>query len=162
MAEAGLPFLAHKGGEMTVPVVNALYQDPRYLRRPLELGVKVIAAHAASSSSFWDKDYFDVLLDMMAEFPNLYGDTSALNTPVRSAAIERVLDCDLRHRFVHGSDFPVPVGTWYIRLRGLIDSESRTRAARIDNLIERDLVLKQAAGFDDEHFTRLWSVLRPV
>ena len=49
MAAAGLPMLAHTGGEMTVPVANKLYQDPRYLRRPLEIGVKVIAAHAASA-----------------------------------------------------------------------------------------------------------------
>mgnify|MGYP001068843481 CR=1 FL=1 len=48
MAAAGLPLLAHTGGEMTVPVANPRYQDPEFLRRPLEIGVKVIAAHAAS------------------------------------------------------------------------------------------------------------------
>ncbi len=52
MAEAGLPLLAHTGGEVTVPVVSKAYEDPRVLRRPLEIGVKVIAAHAASGSSF--------------------------------------------------------------------------------------------------------------
>jgi hypothetical protein len=34
MAAAGLPFLCHTGGEMTVPVINRAYQDPRILRRP--------------------------------------------------------------------------------------------------------------------------------
>lgn len=162
MAEAGLPLLAHTGGEMTVPVANVLYQDPACLRRPLEIGVKVIAAHAASSSSLWDRDYFDDLLAMMAEFPNLHADTSALNTPVRSAALRRILDCGLQERFVHGSDFPVPVGTWYAWARGLIDGEARARAAGISNLIERDVALKMATGFDEAHFTRLWQVLRPV
>lgn len=162
MAAAGLPLLAHTGGEMTVPVANKLYQDPRFLRRPLEIGVKVIAAHAASRSSFWDQDYFDDLVKMMGEFPNLYADTSALNTPVRSAALARILDCNLQERFLHGSDFPVPVGAWYVRLRGLIDRDSRSRAARTSNLIERDFMLKQAMGFDERHFTRLSQVLRRV
>lgn len=162
MAAAGLPMLAHTGGEMTVPVANALYQDPKYLRRPLEIGVKIIAAHAASRSSLWDQDYFDDLLKMMEKFPNLYADTSALNTPVRSAALARILDCDLLERFVHGSDFPVPVGAWYVWLRGLIERNDRIRAAKISNLIERDFMLKQAMGFDDAHFTRLSQVLRQV
>lgn len=162
MAAAGLPMLAHTGGEMTVPVANKLYQDPAYLRRPLEIGVKVIAAHAASSSSTLDRDYFDDLVAMMREFPNLYADSSALNTPVRSTALRKILDCDLGERFVHGSDYPVPVGTWYAWARGLIDGESRARAARISNLIERDFMLKQAIGFDETHFTGLGKILRPV
>ncbi len=162
MGEAGLPLLAHTGGEMTVPVANKAWQDPRVLRRPLEIGVKVIAAHCASRSSFWDTDYFDVMVEMMAEFPHFYADTSALNTPIRSAALQHALDCQLQERFIHGSDFPVPVGTWYARLRGLIDSESRASAAKVSNLIERDYQLKKAIGFDDGHFTRLSKILRKV
>jgi hypothetical protein len=42
----------------------------------------------------------------------------------------------------------------------LIDGGSRVRAAGISNLIERDVVLKEAMGFDEAHFTRLWQVLR--
>ncbi len=56
----------------------------------------------------------------------------------------------------------VPVGTWYSWLQGLIDRESRHRAGKISNLIERDFVLKQAMGFDEKHFTRLLQVLRRV
>lgn len=162
MAAAGLPMLAHTGGEMTVPVANKLYQNPRYLKRPLEIGVKIIAAHAASNSSLWDEDYFDDLVAMMRVFPNLYADSSALNTPVRSAAFSKILRCDLGERFIHGSDFPVPVGTWYARMRGLLDGPSRASAAKIPNLIERDASLKRAMGFDETHFTRVWEVLRKV
>lgn len=162
MAEAGLPMLAHTGGEMTVPVANKRYEDPRYFRRPLEIGVKIIAAHSASASSFWEQDFFEIMVGMMHEFPNLYADTSALNTPIRSAAMEKALDCDLQDRFVHGSDFPVPVGTWYIWLRGLISGKARAEAARVENLIERDYLLKKAVGFDEKHFTQLAGVLRKV
>jgi hypothetical protein len=98
----------------------------------------------------------------MREFPHLYGDTSALNTPFRSAAVKRVLDCDLRARFLHGSDFPVPIGTWYVRLRGLIDGDDRAAASKISNLIERDYFLKRAMSFDDQHFSKLGEVLRKI
>lgn len=162
MAEAGLPLLAHTGGEMTVPVANKLYQDPAYLRRPLEIGVKIIAAHAASNSGLFDPNHFKDLLEMMREFPHLYADTSALNTPLRSGVLHAILDCDLRDRFVHGSDFPVPVGVWYASMRGLIDRQARQQAAAIPNLIERDYFLKQAMGFSDSHFTKLWQILRPL
>jgi hypothetical protein len=162
MAEAKLPFLSHTGGEMTVPVMRRDFQDPRILRRPLELGVTVIAAHAASHSHFFDANYFGELTKLMDEFPRLYADTSALNSPIRSGVLKSVLASRWRQRFLHGSDYPVPVGPLWARLRGLITAEQRREAGRIDNLIGRDAYLKKAMGFEDAHFTRLAEVLRPV
>ena len=162
MAEAGLPMLAHTGGEMTVPVVDRAFENPEVLRRPLEIGVVVIAAHCASSSGFFSRDYFDTLVRMMERFPNLYADSSALNTPFRSKVIGRVLESGVHDRVLHGSDHPVPVGAWYAWLRGRIDSGARRRAAAEANPIERDYLLKRAMGFGDAHFTRLGGVLRAV
>src|SRR5437762_1303913 len=70
--------LAHSGGEHTIPVVNAKLADPRRLRFPLECGVTVIAAHCGTSSGAFDHDYFADWAGMLREFPNLYGDNSAL------------------------------------------------------------------------------------
>lgn len=162
MASAGLPFLSHTGGEMTVPVVNRSYQDPRILRRPLELGVKVIAAHASGNSHFFDPNHFGELIRLMDEFPCLYADTSALNSPVRSGVLRQVMESGRQHRFLHGSDYPVPVGALWVRLRGLITTAQWREAARIHNLLERDAYLKRAMGFDEGHFTRLGEILRPV
>ena len=162
MAASGLPFLCHTGGEMTVPVINRAYQDPRILRRPLELGVKVIAAHSSGNSHFFDQNYFGELVRMMDEFPGLYADTSALNSPIRSGVLKQVKESGRLDRFLHGSDFPVPVGALWVRLRGLISTAQWREAGRIANLIERDAYLKRAIGFDDAHFTRLGEVLRPV
>ena len=162
MAAAGLPLLAHTGGERTVPVANPAYQDPKILLRPLEIGVKVIAAHAASRSGLFDPDFVDSLLEMMRRHPNLYADTSALNTPFRSAAYAKILRCDLPERFLHGSDFPVPVSPWYARMRGLIGEKARRHAAATANPIERDARLKRAIGFPSPHFTRIHHVLRPL
>ena len=91
-----------------------------------------------------------------------YRTSSALNTPIRSAALRKIVKCHLKDRFVHGSDYPVPVGAWYPRARGLIDGKTRAAAARIGNLLERDCFLKQAIGFDEGHFTRLGEILRKI
>jgi len=162
MAAAGLPFLCHTGGEMTVPVINRTYQDPRILRRPLELGVKVIAAHSSGNSHFFDQNYFGELTKLMDEFPKLYADTSALNSPIRSGVLKQVKESGRLGRFLHGSDYPVPVGALWVRLRGLITTAQWREAGKITNLIERDAFLKRAMGFDDAHFTRLDEVLRKV
>lgn len=162
MAAAGLPFLCHTGGEMTVPVINRAYQDPRILRRPLELGVKVIAAHSSGNSHFFDRNYFGELTKLMDEFPKLYADTSALNSPIRSGVLKQVKESGRLGRFLHGSDYPVPVGALWVRLRGLITTAQWREAGKITNLIERDAFLKRAMGFDDAHFTRLDEVLRKV
>jgi hypothetical protein len=162
MAASGLPFLCHTGGEMTVPVFKRAYQDPRILRRPLELGVKVIAAHSSGNSHFFDPNHFGELVRLMDEFPGLYADTSALNSPIRSGVLKQVKESGRLDRFLHGSDFPVPVGALWVRLRGLISTAQWREAGRIANLIERDAYLKRAIGFDDAHFTRLGEVLRPV
>jgi hypothetical protein len=162
MAAAGLPFLCHTGGEMTVPVINRSYQDPRILRRPLELGVKVIAAHASGNSHFFDRNYFGELTRLMDEFPALYADTSALNSPIRSGVLKQVRESGRTGRFLHGSDFPVPVGALWPCARGLITVRQWREASRIRNLLERDAWLKRAMGFDEAHFTRLGEILRPV
>lgn len=162
MAASGLPFLCHTGGEMTVPVINRAYQDPRILRRPLELGVKVIAAHSSGNSHFFDQNYFGELTKLMDEFPKLYADTSALNSPIRSGVLRQVKESGRLGRFLHGSDYPVPVGALWVRLRGLITTAQWREAGKITNLIERDAFLKRAMGFDDAHFTRLDEILRKV
>jgi hypothetical protein len=88
MAEARLPLLAHTGGEHTVPVINAALADPRLLRFPLECGVTVIAAHCATKSGAFDRDHFESWVAMLREFPNLYGDISAMVSlnPLRASA----------------------------------------------------------------------------
>lgn len=160
MAEAGLPLLAHTGGEHTVPVVRKEFADPRILRRPLECGVTVIAAHCGTKSGMADRDYFEEFVEMTRKFPRLYGDTSALTQPNRC---KHLLDCrreELAGRIVHGSDYPVPVlghGAW---LRGFMDWKSFRQWQRHPNVLERDYQMKRAMGFGPEHFTLVHKLLR--
>ena len=160
MAAAGLPLLAHTGGEHTLPVISPQYADPRTFRLPLECGVKVIAAHCATKSGLTDPEYIEAFFQMLKEHPNLFGDTSAFNVPLRGRHARRCLQPEIASRLVHGSDFPVPVyGHWAFLWRTISWRDYR-RVQAIPNVLERDYQLKRAMGFGPEHFTRIGSLLR--
>jgi hypothetical protein len=160
MAEAKLPLLAHTGGEHTVEVVAPEYADPRTLTLPLECGVTVIAAHAATRSGLADPEYFPVWASMLERWPNLYGDTSAWNVPLRGRFANIAATTSLAQRLVHGSDYPVPVSGVWARLRRFISDTDWQRCRAITNVIERDYQLKLAMGFPPEHATRVAKLLR--
>src|SRR4051794_14151317 len=160
MAAAGLPLLAHTGGEYTVPVVNAVYADPKLLRVPLECGVTVIAAHCATGSGVFDTDYFYDWVGMLGEFPNLYGDISALVSLNRCGHLRDCLRPEVAARVVHGSDFPVPVFGHRLWAQGWIDWETFRRIQKMANPLERDWEFKAALGFSDEIRTRAAGILR--
>ncbi len=161
MAKAKLPLLAHTGGEHTVPQVAPELADPATLTGALECGVTIVAAHCATKSGARDKDYLPVLTRMMAEWPNLYADLSALNLPIRSAGLKYMLQRpDLHPRLVHGSDFPVPVQARWAQYRGLITPGEARRCRGIKNLLARDYRIKEAIGFPASVFTGIWDLLR--
>ena len=160
MAEAGLPLLAHTGGEHTLPVIRSEYADPRILKLPLECGVKVIAAHCGTKSGLFDPQYFHVFSDMTRRYANLYGDNSAFTVPIRSRHVSACLRAPLVERLIHGSDFPVPVHGGFSWLRGRINWNTFRRWQTQDNVLERDYQLKRAMGFPPETFTRIWNLLR--
>lgn len=163
MAEARLPLLAHTGGEHTVQVIEPKYSDPAVLVQPLEIGVTCIAAHAATKSGPMDPEYFHDFVKMLDRFPNLYGDTSAWNVPLRGRHAARcVVPGLLRDRLLHGSDYPVPCSGLWAALRGFVSWADYRKWQSHPNILERDYQLKRATGFDDAHFTRMQGLLRKV
>ena len=163
MAEAGLPLLAHTGSERTMPVMDAKLASPRVLTRPLEIGVTCIAAHCGTGMMLLDPDYLDVFAEMVARFPNLYGDNSALaalNFRLRPSALRRLTSGPLAERILHGSDLPVPSSGLLPWAGGMLSWRDYRAAAAIANPLERDAQLKQALGFSEETFTRAATVLR--
>ncbi len=160
MAQAGLPLLAHTGGEHTLPIVRREYSDPRILALPLECGVNVIAAHCATKSGLTDPEYFHIFAGMTRRFPNLYGDTSAFTVPIRGRRVPECIRAPLVDRMIHGSDFPVPVYGHFPWLRGFVDWKTFRRWQRHPNVLERDYQFKVAMGFPSETFTRAWKLLR--
>lgn len=160
MADARLPLLAHTGGEHTVPIVNKKFADPKLLRAPLECGVTVIAAHCGSSSGPFDRDYFDDWVSMLREFPNLYGDISAMVSLNRCSHLKDCLLPEIESRILHGSDFPVPVLGHRLWLNGSLKNKAFGDIQWIDNPLERDFGFKRALGFSDQVFTRAGELLR--
>jgi predicted TIM-barrel fold metal-dependent hydrolase len=160
MAAAGLPLLAHTGGEHTVPIVNPAFADPKLLRFPLECGVTVIAAHCGTSSGAFDRDYFGDWVAMLREFPNLYGDISAMVSLNRCGHLRDCLCDEIASRILHGSDFPVPVLGHRLWLQGWLDRAAFRRCQQIRNPLERDWQFKRALGFAEETATRAAGLLR--
>jgi hypothetical protein len=160
MAEAGLPLLAHTGGEHTIPVVRKEYSDPRTLTLPLEIGVNVIAAHCATKSGLTDPEYFHIFAEMTRKFPNLYGDNSAFNVPIRGRHVRECVQEPLASRMVHGSDYPVPVHGHFAWLKGFIKWHDFRQWEKNPNILERDYQFKRAMGFPPESFTRMNRLLR--
>ena len=158
MAEARLPLLAHTGGERTVPVLNPEYADPRRLTRPLEIGVTVIAAHCGTRTGLTDPNYFPHFATMLGRFPNLYGDNSAFNLPMRGEHTRETIREPIASRMIYGSDLPVAVSGLWAWLRGFIDWRTYRRWENIRNPLERDYQLKRAMGFPEHTFTRLHSL----
>ncbi|HEY4284610.1 MAG TPA: amidohydrolase family protein [Chthoniobacterales bacterium] len=160
MAELRMPLLAHTGGEHTVPVINAALADPKLLRFPLEYGITVIAAHCGTRSGGFDKDYFDDWCAMLRDFPNLYGDISAMISLNRCGHLRDCLAPDISPRILHGSDFPVPVLGHRLWFQGAIDHKTFRRVQNLENPLERDLQFKKALGFSDDILTRVTDLLR--
>ena len=158
MAEAGLPLLAHTGGEHTVPVVRKELSDPRTLELPLKCGVNVIAAHCGTKSGLFDPEYFHVFVDMLKRYPNLYGDSSAFNVPIRGRHVRECLHDWQAGRILHGSDYPVPVHGHFAWLKGYVDWATWRRWEKHPNILERDYQLKRAMGFPEASFTRIWDL----
>jgi uncharacterized protein len=162
MAQAGLPLLAHTGGEHTLPVVRPDLCDPRVLERPLQCGVTVIAAHCATKSAPLDPQYFQAFADMTASYPRLFGDISAFNVPIRGSVVPQCLKPPLVERMVHGSDYPVPVFGHWAWMQGFVDWPTFRKWESQPNVLERDYQLKRAMGFPPETFTRINELLRPL
>ena len=72
-AELGMILMFHTGYEHSAPVICHEFTSPAKLARPLDAGVRVIAAHSGTCAFFDKKDYYPEFLQMMGRYPNLYG-----------------------------------------------------------------------------------------
>lgn len=160
MAEAGLPLLAHTGGEKVLPVVREELADPRVLIPALEAGVTVIAAHCATTAGYGSRHWFDAWVEMLERFPRLYGDNSALALAGKGRFIRPMLAPGVVDRIVHGSDVPVPVQVLPMLLEGRIGLRTWWRLARLRNPLARDIAFKRAVGFPEVTFARIESLWR--
>jgi mannonate dehydratase len=178
----GLPLVVHCGEEVAAPGARRhAYNNPLRVRRPLEAGVRVIVAHAATLGSARDTDAlgagqpedeaprvpaFDLLARLMNE-PRwdglLHADLSAVFQRNRTLAVQRALieRGDWHGRLLHGSDYPLPgIGLIY-RLQafvdaGLLDEHDARTLERLQpyNPLLFEFVLKRTLAADGRRLAR--------
>lgn len=121
LAKHDLPLIVHVGTELSVDGADGQQDNnnPLRLRRPLQAGVRVVAAHCASLGSDLDLDdggkrsvsSFELFARMMNEptGKNLYGDLSAIPQLHRYRVLPTLLEQTEWHgRLLNGSDYPLP------------------------------------------------------
>ncbi len=157
LVELDLPLLTHVGAEDSFSKADDRLGDPHLLRFPLECGVKVIAAHVASSGSSQGQPNIDRLLEMMPDYPNLVADISTLTQVNRSHHLPKVLkDERLRGRLLFGTDHPLTntplVTAWQFLFR--LSLAEIWEIASTKNPWDRSVKLKAALGVPTEVFTQ--------
>jgi len=157
MAHHKLPLLSHTGGETSLPTIDASVADPMLLEPALKRGVTVIAAHCGTRSKPGEPDYLPQFVRLAKDYEHFYGDTSALNLPMRWYAYEAVLgDDQVRRKLIHGSDFPIlPVPPpSRIGMGNTLDLLTES------NWIQRDVRTKEMLGLGAAYWNRAAQVLR--
>jgi predicted TIM-barrel fold metal-dependent hydrolase len=157
LAHHRLPLLCHTGGEQALPNLDRSWADPMLLVPALKKKVTVIAAHCGTRAHLLERDYTPAFMRLAHEYENLYGDTAALNLPTRSYAYDCLLGDDIvRRKLVHGSDWPIisipTKRAGWLKAAELLLAE--------DNWMRRDVLTKQALGFDSNYWQRAATLLR--
>lgn len=135
----GVTLIFHTGYEHSCKVVSQKFTDPRRLARALDQGGNVIAAHCGTCA-FWDReDYYPHFTEMMTRYDNLYGDTAVMAGLVRTNACLRLSKEPehIRHRIIHGSDYPLPPSRVFHRQHVGLFPRSRRNALNLNLEIKR-------------------------
>lgn len=169
LAETGVPLLCHTGPEHSVPLPpprdeHQRLGDPRRLRRALDIGVTVIAAHAAMSIFPFEEDHLGDLAAMMHEAEEngrwrLFADVSAMCLICRVGTVHRVPESLPGERLVLGSDYPVPVNRMPPVVMRSADLDELRALARLKSPIERNVRQLLAMGFPPAITTRAAELL---
>jgi predicted TIM-barrel fold metal-dependent hydrolase len=156
MAALKLPLLSHTGEEKSFSRADEEFGDPEKLRLPLSLGVKVIAAHIASSEKYHGEQGTDRLARLMREYPNLYADISALTQINKPGVLKEALTRpEFSGRLLYGTDYPLIntalVSSWYSAHLSL---RQKWAIWRTKNPWDRDVMTKQELGTPADIFAR--------
>lgn len=162
LVELELPLLTHAGDEHSFTGAAHHYGDPQKLRLPLDLGVTVIVAHAATSGSNEDQDNLQRLLPMFADYPRLYTDISSLTQANKLGFLPQLLAAGIDPaRLLYGTDFPLIntglTSPWFSLLQ--IAPSKCLALLKLDNPWDQDLQLKLAYGVEAQVFTNAHQLL---
>ena len=169
LARNNMPLLCHVGPEYSFPegIREKERDNFRYLDKPLEYGVTVIAAHCVTPVFPIDKNETAEFGAFMKSANSggriqLWGDTSAFSLLTRIPILEEILETFPPEWLVHGSDFPIPIEGW-VHLPGFthdVTWKEYTRIKNTENLLDKDVMIKRAHGFEDSILENAGKVLR--
>jgi len=170
LKDSNVPLLCHVGPEYSFPegIRNMEKDDFTFLRVPLDLGVKVIAAHCASPVfPIRDQNRMAELRSIMEKYNSdgevrLWADTSALSLATRLPIIPDILHMFPPKWLVHGTDFPIPIDGWPhmpLITPDMTPGEYRD-IIKTRNPFDRDVKIKRAHGFEDAIAENAEKVLR--
>jgi mannonate dehydratase len=173
LARLGLPLLVHSGWQHSlIPGADQEWGNPLRLRRPLEAGVRVVAAHCATQGDMLDVESngspvvpaFSLLRRLMerAEYRGLlYGDISGVVSNWREPGMMRELVAGetWQGRLVNGSDYPLPgspllTSTTRLAELGVLSSAEAAEVAHIQghNPLLYDFALKRLLRVEGHSF----------
>jgi len=156
MKALNLPLLTHTGQERSFSSAIDEYGDPERLKLPLSLGVTVIAAHIATTGENEGEDNYQRVLAMFDKYPTLYADISSLTQVNKLGYLNKALvEPHLAGRLIYGSDFPLVntplVKPYYFPLN--LTLEQMREVSKVDNPVDRDVLLKQKLGVSTSTFS---------
>lgn len=170
LRSTNLPLLCHVGPEYSFPegIREKELDNFRYLEKPIECGVTVIAAHCATPVfPIVDKKMIKEFYSFMKNANSggkvrLWADTSALSVSTRLPFIPEIIDTFPSEWLVHGSDFPIPIDGWtHLPLvTHDITPEEYIGICKTKNPFDRDVRIKQAHGFSNAIIENAEKVLR--
>ena len=164
MHDYGMALISHTGDEKATEAEE--FQNlgnPLFLKKPLEMGVKVVMAHVASLGECKEEDseictpgtpYIDIAIEMLEESQYkdlLFADISALTQDNRKDNLDKVLaKASIHSQLINGSDYPLPavnivIQTGTLESAGYITSQERESLNEIYdfNPLLFDFVLKR-------------------
>ena len=170
LAAHHMPLLCHVGPEYAFPegIRKRQLDNFRYLEKPLEYGVTVIAAHCATPvfpliEQSQTKEFYAMMKDANSGGTvRLWGDTSALSLSTRISLMSTILDTFPLEWLVHGSDSPLPIDGW-IHLPWVtydVTPQEYIQVWKTKNSLDKDVRIKRAHGFPDAILENAEKVLR--
>lgn len=159
MVRLKIPLLAHTASERTFKSTRPWLADVTRLQLPLDLGVKIIAAHTATPvlGSF-ERNMIPEIRHMLEKYDNLWVDNSGICNPGRFHNLETLAqDALIQSRTLYGSDWPIPSNSFYYLNK--IGFRKCRELEKIENLITRDIRIKEVFGFRPDTLTRANQVL---
>lgn len=170
LAALDLPLISHAGDERAVHGFGEHLGNPLRLRRALDAGVRVVAAHCASlgearidehrTSGQTNFDVFARMMDEPRSRGRLFGDLSAVTQVNRMDVLKTILERqDWHDRLLNGSDYPLPgivplVSPRELAARGLLAGSAVEPLNRLRdyNVLLFDFVLKRSVSHKGRGF----------